>query len=273
MSVKSGKERDMTLKSPSAAILILDALATSDARQRTAQELCCAGAVMGYSDATIRVALTRLAQQGKILKRGRATYSLNTEQDRLQLEIENWRERVNWIAAWQGDWIVVHDGAADRSDKTGLRRHQRALLLRGFRKWKQGLFVRPDNLTGGPPALRRELGDLGLAKGAELFVAQGFTEHQTTELLHLWNIPALRREYKDLLAQVGDGQRRLQKLHPEDAARESLLVGRNLIGYVLRDPLLPFELLAGAQFPVLVKAIDEYQARSKAIWDQIMRGG
>src|SRR2546430_2115355 len=125
----------MTSKLPSAGILVLDFLAGSADRRMTAQELCRAGLVMGYSDATMRVALTRLAQQGKILKLERATYSLNTQRNRLQLDIENWRERVNWIVAWRGDWIAVHDGAADRSDKSNLRRHQRALLLRGFRKW------------------------------------------------------------------------------------------------------------------------------------------
>ena len=263
----------MTSKLPSAAILVLDFLAGSANRQMSAQDVCRAGLIMGYSDATMRVALTRLAQQGKIVKRERATYSLNTQKNRLQLDIENWRERVNWIASWRGDWAAVHDGTANRSDKTNLRRHQRALLLRGFRKWKQGLFVRPNNLIGGAPALRRELNDLGLANGAELFVAQGFSEHQTSELLRLWNIPAMQREYKKLLARARDGQRRLLELHPETAARESLLVGRDLIGYILRDPLLPFEILAEAQLPELAKAIEEYQTRSRKIWNKIMSDG
>jgi phenylacetic acid degradation operon negative regulatory protein len=262
----------MTMKTPSAAILILDVLAASAARQRTAQELCCAGAIMGHSDATMRVALTRLAQQGKILKRERATYSLNTERNRLQLEIEHWRERVQWIVSWQGEWIVVHDGATDRSDKTGLRRHERALLLRGFRKWKQGLFVRPNNLVGGAATLRHDLDDLGLAKGTELFAAVGFSDHQKSELLRLWNIPALQREYKRLLARTQDGRRRLLELRPENAARESLLVGRDLIGHILRDPLLPFEILAEAQLPSLVREIDEYQTRSRKIWDKVIGG-
>jgi phenylacetic acid degradation operon negative regulatory protein len=125
----------MISKLPSAAILVLDFLAGSANRQMSAQDVCRAGLIMGYSDATMRVALTRLAQQGKIVKRERATYSLNTQKNRLQLDIENWRERVNWIASWRGDWAAVHDGTANRSDKTNLRRHQRALLLRGFRKW------------------------------------------------------------------------------------------------------------------------------------------
>jgi hypothetical protein len=45
------------------------------------------------------------------------------------------------------------------------------------------------------------------------------------------------------------------------------------IGYILRDPLLPFEILAEAQLSTLVKAIDEYQTRSRKIWDKIMSDG
>jgi phenylacetic acid degradation operon negative regulatory protein len=261
----------MKPKPLSAATLILDVLAASVAGQRTAQELCCAGAIMGHNDATMRVALTRLAQQGKILKRDKATYSLNSQRNRLQLEIENWRARADWIAPWRGKWIVVHDAAADRSDKTSLRRHERALLLRGLRKWKQGLFVRPDNLVGGAPALRRDLQDLGLAQGAELFAAQDFSEQQNSDLLELWNISGLQREYKKLLARAKTGRQRLLELRPENAARESLLVGRDLIGHILRDPLLPFEILAEAQFPALVREVEEYQIHSREIWDHVLR--
>jgi phenylacetic acid degradation operon negative regulatory protein len=260
----------MPLKLPSAAILVLDFLAGSADRQMSAQDVCRAGSIVGYSDATMRVALTRLAQQGKIIKRGRATYSLNTQKNRLQLDIENWRERVNWIVAWRGDWAAVHDGTANRSDKTGLRRHQRALLLRGFRKWKQGLYVRPNNLSGGAQALRRQLNDLGLATGAELFVARGFSEQQTSELLRLWNLPALRRSYEKLLSRARVGQQRLIELNAKAAARESLLVGRDLISSILRDPLLPSEIIGGVQFRELGQAIGEYQALSRKIWDGVM---
>jgi phenylacetic acid degradation operon negative regulatory protein len=259
----------MTSKMPSAAILVLDVLAATDHRQRSAQDLCRAGSIMGYSDSTMRVALTRLAQQGKIVKQERALYSLNTQGNRLQLEVENWRERIDWIIPWHGDWIAVHDGTANRSDKTNLRRHQRALLLRGFRKWKQGLYLRPNNLAGGAAALRHQLNELGLAKGAELFVARDFCEQQTSELLRLWNIPALRRSYEKLLARAKD-QRRLKELRAEAAARESLLVGRDLISSVLRDPLLPSEIVTGLQLRELAQAIGEYQTVSRRIWDRVL---
>ncbi|WP_084806510.1 hypothetical protein [Bradyrhizobium sp. NAS80.1] len=255
---------------PSAAILVLDMLAATSHRRRSAQELCRAGAIMGFSDATIRVALTRLAQQEKIEKHDRASYSLNTQGNRLQLEIENWRERVAWIVPWRGDWIVVHDGTTDRSDKTSLRRHRRALLLRGLQKWKQGLYLRPNNLAGGAASLRVQLSELGLAKGAELFVAGDFCQQQTAEILGLWNIPVLRRNYEKLLARAKDGQRRLLELRPEAAARESLLVGRELISHVMRDPLLPSEILKGPQLRELAQAIADYQNASKRIWDDLL---
>lgn len=262
----------MPLKLPSAATLVLDFLAASFSGQMSAQDVCRAGLIMGYSDATMRVALTRLARQKKIVKRERATYSLNAQRNRLQLDVENWQERINWIAPWRGDWIVVHDGTANRSDKTNWRRHQRALLLRGFRKWKQCLYVRPNNLIGGAEALRSQLNELGLANGAELFVAQGFSEHQTSELLRLWNIPALRSGYERLLSRARDGQRRLVKLGAETAARESLLVGRDLIGCILQDPLLPSEIIAGVQLRELAHAIGEYQTLSRKIWDKVITG-
>ena len=260
----------MTAKVPSAANLVLDILAATSHRQRSAQDLCRAGSIMGYSDATMRVALTRLAQEGKIVKQERASYSLNTQGNRLQLEIENWRERVEWVVPWHGDWISVHDGTTDRSDKTNLRRHQRALLLRGFRKWKQGFYLRPNNLAGGAGALRDQLNELGLAKGAELFVARDFCEQQISELLGLWNIPVLRRSYDKLLVRAKDGQRRLMEIRPEVAARESLLVGRDLISSILRDPLLPPEIVKGLQLRELAHAIGEYQTVSRRIWDGVL---
>lgn len=261
----------MTSKLPSASVLVLDFLAASAGGRMSAQEVCRAGAIMGYSDAAMRVALTRLTRQGKVVKRERGRYALNAKADRLQRDVASWHERVDWLVPWRGDWIAVHDATANRSDKTSLRRHRRALLLRGFRKWKQGLHLRPDNLSGGAAALRSELHDLGLSSGAELFVATAFDARQGAELLRLWNIPALRRGHARLLARARDGGLRLEGLRPETAARESLLVGRELIGAILHDPLLPPDVVGGVRLRELADAIADYQALSRRIWDGVLR--
>ena len=260
----------MSTSHPSAATLVLDFLAASADRKMSAQALCCAGAIMGFSEATIRVALTRLAQQKKIVKLERASYALDTRRNRLQFDVENWRERVDWIAPWRGDWIIVADGMVDRVDKTGLRRHHRALLLRGFQKWKPGLHVRPNNLVGGAQALRQQLPQLGLANGAELFVARDFDAKQSAALSGLWNASALRRGREKTLARAETSRRRLARMDTAAAARETLLVGRELIGAVLHDPLLPPELAPGVGIQKLAQAISDYQSLSRQIWDRAL---
>jgi len=260
----------MALKLPSATTLVLDFLAANAERRMSAQDLCRAGAVMGYGEAPMRVALTRLSQRGKILKLGRATYALDVKKNRLQLDVENWRERTGWAVAWDGGWIAAHDGAIARHDKTKLRRHERALLLRGFRKWKPGLHLRPNNWRGGVEALRVELAGLGLAAATQLFVATAFDSKQTNAVVRLWNIPALRRDYEKMIARLEASKRRLNRLEPAAAAREALLTGRALIGQMLRDPLLPPEMVQGVEYRELAAMIADYQDLSRKIWDRVL---
>jgi len=262
----------MTATIPTATTLVLDFLTAVTDRKMSAQRLCEAGSVLGYSEATMRVAITRLVQQGKILKLERGWYSPNAQRNRLQLDVENWRERADWIVPWNGGWIAVHEGAINRQDKTALRQHQRALKLRGFQKWNSGLYLRPDNLQGGVEALRAELAELGVAKGAQLFVATEFDPGQAAELRQLWDIPALRRDYAKMLSRLVASKRRLKKLDLSAAGRESLLVGRELIGQMLRDPLLPAEMVRGQDYRELAQIIAEYQDFSREIWNRVFSG-
>lgn len=255
---------------PSATTLVLDFLAAAAGRAMAAQDLCRAGLVMGYSEAAIRVALTRLAQQGKIVKLERAMYALDSGRNRLQRDVETWAGRVTWMRPWDGGWIGVHDGAVDRADRAAWRDHQRALRLRGFETWLPGFHLRPDNLAGGVEGLRVELGELGLARGAGVFEAGAFSPDQRSGILALWDIPALRRGYAERLEQAMEGERRLASLDLMAAARESLLVGRELIGHMLRDPLLPEALIEGTQLQDLAAAVARYQAASQAIWNRAL---
>lgn len=232
----------------------------------SAQDICAAGAIMGHSEATIRVALTRLLQQGKIVKLERGSYAFDTQRHGLHLDVESWRERIGWIVPWSGDWVVVADGAVRPADRTTSRRRQRALLLRGFQKWKPNLHVRPNNLAGGLTVLREQLPLLGMARGAELFLASGFDPKQSAALLSLWNIPAMRLGHEKLLARVETSQRRIARLGVRAAARESLLVGRDLIGQILRDPLLPPEIVSGVGVRKLAQEVASYQTESRKIW-------
>jgi len=260
----------MDARPPSATTVVLDLLAAHEGRPMSARDLCEGCAIIGHGEAVARVAITRLLRQKKILRQGRALYALNVAGRPLQRDVSAWRRRIDAMATWSGGWIAVHDAGVSRRDRTLLRRHCRALDLRGFRGWSGGLWLRPDNLRGGVLALRADLQALGLGEGAQVFVASGFTLEQCAGIRALWDVRALAADYADRLRLLEESGRRLPALEPRAAARECLLLGRALIGQMLRDPLLPAEMAPDAPRRHLVEALEAYQARSRDIWRAVL---
>ncbi len=255
---------------PSAADLMLDLLAAADGGRLTVQDLCRGGAAMGLGEAVVRVALTRLGQQNKIRKVDRGAYTIHPARRSLQEDVEHWLDRLNWMVTWRGRWIAVHDPELARLSKTQLRHHRRALALRGFRTWTPGLHLRPDNLRGGVQAMRAQLYDLGLVENTPVFVASQLTEAQTQAVMKLWDVGALQANYTDLLKQLNASEKGLRKLDDLAAARECLLLGRHVISQIVRDPLLPKEMMGGSERQVLIERTQAYQTRSKAIWARVL---
>ena len=82
------------------------------------------------------------------------------------------------MSGWSGAYCAVHTGALGRSDRTALRRRERALSLLGFRELAPALSVRPDNLVAGLDGVRERLRKLGLEPQAPVFLAQGFSPEE-----------------------------------------------------------------------------------------------
>ena len=112
---------NVPVERPTAPDLILDLL-VANGRVLPVQALCRAGALMGISDATMRVGLTRLASQGKITHSARGAYGLNRGGPALARDIDDWRRKGAQTVAWRGRWLAVQDAGVPRSDKTAWRR-------------------------------------------------------------------------------------------------------------------------------------------------------
>ena len=259
----------MIESSLSASTLILDILAGASERRLPAQHIIRAGEIMGLSESTLRVALTRLVKSGKLEKQDRAIYALDTTRNRLQLDVGDWRARMGGMIDWHGDWVLIAESSQGQANATERRRHQRALSLRGFRQWKPHVQIRPNNLAGGLDGLRQDLSALGLSPDADLCLASGLTPAQSDRVLALWDIPALEQTYQTLTETVETSLARLDTLEPDAAARESLLTGRDLIRNMLQDPLLPQEVLHDASLRETADAIAHYQDHSRAIWETV----
>lgn len=230
------------------------------------QALCRAGGLFGIRPGTIRVGLTRLQRQGKITSTGRAHYAFAPGASALSRRLEDWSRHFDRPRAWNGQWIGVHDAAVARSDKVVWRRHALALSLRGFASLAPRLHLRPDNLGGGVAGARDALRSLGLAPQAIVFGIEALDERRHAQACRLWDRAEMLRGYRALRSSLARHARSLRRLPPDEAARDSLLIGRAAIAQFMRDPLLPPELAPVAAREELLATIRDYQHRARQIW-------
>ena len=250
--------------------LVLDLLATHPAHELSASSLCQAGELVGLTEQTVRVALTRLVKEGKVTNPARGVYAWNPAGNSLFLDVENWIAKERRSSPWHDGWVGVLDSGVPRRNKTQWRAHERSMKLRGFERLFEGLSVRPDNLVGGVKVLRKDLQGLGLAAEAHVFEIQSFSAHDEQAARSLWDKQSLLRDYKHLVDQVSEQLGRLESLAPETAAAESLVFGRSVIRQIIRDPLLPEELVPSKQRLRLISLMQEYQTVAIKIWLKVL---
>lgn len=254
--------------------LILDLL-MANGTALSSHVLCRAGAVMGLSETAVRVALNRLCEQGKLRQPARGVYAISPGARPLFGDVDAWRRKGAGMVAWRGDWVAVHDSLVQRSDKTAWRRHCLALALRGFAPFAPGLHLRPDNLDGGIEALRARLPGLGLSPQATLFRLTDLDAARQAQARGLWKVDDLERQYAALAGALEAHTAQMREDGVVDGVvntlRESLLLGREAIGLLVRDPLLPPELMALDARQVLMAAAARYQDAARRLWRNWIR--
>lgn len=254
----------------SASDLVLDLLAAHDEHQLPVAALCRAAKICGIREQNVRVALSRLGQQGKVASTDRGSYSLNPSGSSLLRDVDNWLRREQQAVAWHGGWIGVVDGAVPRRHKVVWRRHERALSLRGFRPLNAGVHLRPDNLDGGVAAVRRDLQGLGLAGQALVMAVGELSDADEQRARTLWNLKSLERSYRSLIRRLERSRAGFAARSEERIARESLLLGREAIRVILHDPLLPESLMGGDLRHQLIECMRDYQTVAKTVWLRLL---
>jgi phenylacetic acid degradation operon negative regulatory protein len=264
------KNRDIEGDEPSAADLVLDLLSAFPQHVVPVQALARAAEIMGIGSPRARVALTRLTQQGRIVKTDRGCYAMRPEGNPIYHEVEHWFEKESRLGNWNGGWLVVYDGAVSRADKTAWRRHVRAVELCGFQVFASDMAVRPDNLDGGSDVARATLVRLGKAPESLLFVGRDFDIDSERQMRALWDVPEMEAGYHRLMRLIERSQARIARAKSEVAARESMLVGRTLIRAIVRDPLLPEEIQPRQSRHALIEATRAFQAHARELWREVL---
>jgi phenylacetic acid degradation operon negative regulatory protein len=256
---------NIQVASPTAPELIQDLL-VAHGEMLPVQALCRAGALIGLGESAVRVALNRLATQGKITRCARGFYAINPSGPALSRTVEDWEHKERQIVSWSGSWLGVQDAGVQRSDKTVWRHHNLALALCGFRLFQPGLHLRPDNLAGGVASVRSQLMELGLASQAVVFRLDELDEAHQAKALALWKVDDISNDYKRMQQALKSSARQIESEELDAAVRESLLLGRAVISRLVRDPLLPSEMIVPNARQSLTEDMKDYLRNARVLW-------
>lgn len=257
----------------SATRIALTVLTAARGHPLSAAQILAAGELLDCSPNAMRVALSRLLSDGSVAQRERGTYVLGRAFADVGAHVRAWRTGFAKQVAWKGRFIAVLVHALPRRDRTSARRRDRALALAGFRAWKHGVVLRPDNLKGGREALASHLAGLGLDPDAPV-VGLELDAARTEEVFGLWDVAADRARALALEADVRSFVARMDKRPPARVAAESFWLGDEVVRFLVRDPLLPEHISDPGPRRALAEAMAELDARGVAIWWEIlMRAG
>lgn len=251
--------------------LILNMMVAVDDPVLNVRDAIRACELFGISSNSTRVALARLSAEGQIESSGRGRYQLTAKAHRLADDLRRWRSALDRLKPWSGQWLAVHCGELGRSDKPVLRRRMRSLELNGFRELVRDLYIRPDNLDGGVDVIRRRLYRLGLEEEAPVFVLSELDDTFGRCAQELWRNDELERRYRDTTEQLQRWLGKAGELEPEDAARESFVIGDNAIRQIVFDPLLPDNMVDARARQAFFDTLLKFDRAGHEIWRRLYR--
>jgi len=251
--------------------LVIDFLSNRYPREMSVQEIAGVGNALGFSEQSLRMALTRLVEQSVAANTGRGVYRLSPSGEAMRDEVRKWRNLDDLAKPWSGGWIGVFDAAIPRSDRAALRRHERAMRLRGFRELQAGLWVRPANLRDSVAELREHLRALGLHPGALVVGLNDLDDEARAKATSLWDTAAMLARYRALADELIASKRKLERIPLDTAAAESMVLGRDVIRHINLDPVLPEEPMPQRALSNLIRVMSDYDQNARQIWRRFMR--
>src|ERR1700677_173108 len=207
--------------------LVIDFLSNRYQREMSVQEIGGVGNALGFSARGLRMAVGGLVEQSVAANTGRGVYRLSPSGEAMRDEVRKWRNLDDLAKPWSGGWIGVFDAAIPRSDRAALRRHERAMRLRGFRELQAGLWVRPANLRNSVAELREHLRALGLHPAALVIGMDDLDEDARAKATGLWDTAAMLARYRALTDELLASKTKLDRLQLDTAAAESMVLGRD----------------------------------------------
>lgn len=207
------------MRTLSARSVVLSLLLGAHPPELPVSALVDAGELFGISDATLRVALTRMVAHGDLV-RADGSYRLSPP----MLERQRRQDAaLDPAIAWDGTWetVVVTSVGRSAADRAGLRTQLTELRLAELR---EGVWLRPANLARPLPEWPADL------------IATFFgtpTDDPRALAARLWDLEAWNLTGRHLLDDIAGAR----------TAAERLTVAAAVVRHLRTDPALPTDLL------------------------------
>lgn len=261
----------MKESTPSAKEMVLEFLTAMPQHTATVQQLIAACDVLDISENSLRVAIARLKAEGKLEVADRGLYSLGPDSQAVLAEISSWRMiDSETVAKWDGTWLAIHTGHLSRQDRKLIRKREQALRFLGFRTLRQGLEVRPNNLTESRQGVYQHLQRLGLDSEALVYVICEVEGLDDPIPQQLWNTKSLNDVYDHLLDELEKTAYAMKDCTTQEAARLSWYLGKRVISQIVLDPLLPAPLVNEGKRIELIAKMLEFDKRGRELWFEVI---
>ncbi len=201
---------------------------------------------LGLSDRVVRTSVFRLAKDDWLTgtQIGRRSYYAFTESGRHRTEAAHRRLYGPVHRAWNGEWCIVSTGTADLATdrREALRRE---LTFMGFGTMAPTVLAHPSPDYEG---LRELLQDMGLAESVVVMRSTSLSPAAPVRKLvqTCWDLDKLSAAYAAFLDHFRPFWRLLEgeeELDPESCFVIRILLMHEFRRLLLRDPMLPDELL------------------------------
>jgi phenylacetic acid degradation operon negative regulatory protein len=212
------------------------------------------------------VSLQKLCAHERVARDAPGRYRLSGRSSVLTEQLRRWRRLEEQHRKWRGAWVAVHQ--PKQGSGPPRRRRERALILLGFRELDTGVFLRPDNLRGGVPALRARVVALAGADQPSTLVygVSEFDPVTDRRARELWEVKALERGYRRLRDELARSRARLPQIGSEAAMVETFALGGQAIRCLIMDPLLPDAILDPTGRRELLEATRAYDELGRWTW-------
>ncbi len=251
-------------------ILILDLVMVRYPKPCSVRELLQAARLFQISDNSLRVAVTRLVAQHWLKSEGRGLYGAGEQIQAMSQEIRSWRYAQDRIRAWTGHFLFAFLPERPKYDRTEIRHRARALGMMGFQDVASDIHVRPDNLRASLEEVRQRLVTLGMTADHVLVSAEHIAGLDEKYIKNLWPIKQLDQQYLEMTVRMRSWMQSARHMQTEHAARESFLLGREVIRQINRDPWLPEDWIDASSRQTYFETAIEFDRYGWTFWMDLL---